>query len=113
MKQNCYTKINNNYCKSLALNELSGAQKSKTGGCPKTYLLLFKSFSLLNSKLYVIDYQLFMITICPNCHFIYATPLIIIGILDIHIISSNFLLYLIEQDYGYSREERPSEKGMI
>ena len=113
MKQNCYAKINNNYCKSLAISQLYGTKKQKTGGCRKTYLLPFKSFSLLNSKLYVIDYQLFMITICPNCPFIYATPLIIIGILDIHIISSNFLLYLIEQDYGYSREERLSEKGMI
>ena len=56
MKHFCFTKVNN-YCrKSLALSELNGTKKEKQGVCRETHLLHLKSFSLLNSGLYPIDY---------------------------------------------------------
>ena len=49
--QKCFTKVNNNYYKTLDLNELNETKKEKTGGCRKTYLLFFKSFNLLDNEI--------------------------------------------------------------
>jgi hypothetical protein len=42
--QKCFTKVNNNYYKTLAISELNETKKGKTGGCPKTYLLQLQKF---------------------------------------------------------------------
>lgn len=62
----CFTKVNNNYYKTLAISELNETKKEKQEDALKHTSCTFKSFSLLYSGFYTIDYQGFMIATHRN-----------------------------------------------
>lgn len=72
----------------MALSELNGTKKEKQGVCRETHLLQLKSFSLLNSGLYTIDYQLFIITVYPDGPSYARHATHYSRIFDIHMVSS-------------------------
>ena len=61
-----YAKINNNYCNSLAFNELNWPKNKKKKGVRLNILLQLQSFSLLNSRFNTVEYQAFRKVIHPN-----------------------------------------------
>ena len=65
-----------------------GPKKEKQGVCRETHLLQLKSFSLLISGLYVIDYQLFIMIVCPDGPSYARHTTHYSKIFDIHMVSS-------------------------